>query len=86
MTRATYRPVLMCLFLTAFPPSSASEEPSLSRIAFGSCAHQDSTQRIWESILSLKPQLFVLLGDNLYADAMDVETLRAAYSKFGEVP
>ncbi|KAH9302924.1 hypothetical protein KI387_014507, partial [Taxus chinensis] len=40
----------------------------LSRIAFGSCANQSAPQPIWDAILRFNPQLFIWLGDNIYAD------------------
>ncbi|XP_039120066.1 alkaline phosphatase D [Dioscorea cayenensis subsp. rotundata] len=40
----------------------------VSRIAFGSCAHQSSPQPIWDAIINFDPQLFIHLGDNIYGD------------------
>lgn len=44
-----------------------SAEP-LTRIAFGSCANQSAPQPIWDAVLELDPNLFIFLGDNIYAD------------------
>jgi len=41
---------------------------SLQRIAFGSCAMQFKPQPIWDTIAKQKPDLFLFLGDNIYAD------------------
>ncbi|CAK9325072.1 unnamed protein product [Citrullus colocynthis] len=58
-----------------FPSSSASQQeqlmepqPVVSRIAFGSCAHQDAPQPIWNSIINFDPHVFIWLGDNIYGD------------------
>jgi len=40
----------------------------LQRIAFGSCAMQFKPQPIWDVIGKQQPDLFLFLGDNIYAD------------------
>ncbi|KAL3699152.1 hypothetical protein R1sor_017174 [Riccia sorocarpa] len=45
------------------------QEPVLSRIAFGSCANQSAPQPIWTAISAFDPEVFIWLGDNIYADA-----------------
>jgi alkaline phosphatase D len=32
-------------------PAAAQSAPTLTRIAFGSCAHQERPQPIWEAVL-----------------------------------
>ncbi|XP_059636903.1 uncharacterized protein LOC132279003 isoform X2 [Cornus florida] len=46
----------------------ASDEPLVSRIAFGSCADQSAPQPIWNAIINFEPQVFIWLGDNIYGD------------------
>jgi alkaline phosphatase D len=58
------------------------EEP-LTRLAFGSCADQDAPQPIWEAVLDFEPELFLFLGDNVYADTEDMARMRGEYSKLG---
>jgi alkaline phosphatase D len=41
---------------------------TIHRIAFGSCAMQFKPQPIWEIIEEQEPDLFLFLGDNIYAD------------------
>jgi len=55
------------------------------RIAFGSCANQKKPQPIWPSISAHHPDLFVFLGDNLYADAKDEASLAQRYAEFEAV-
>lgn len=55
-----------------------AEEP-LARIAFGSCANEHKPQPVWEAINDLKPQLFIFMGDNVYADSADPAKLKASY-------
>ena len=40
----------------------------VERIAFGSCAKHWQPQPIWEAIIEKGPDLFLFLGDNIYAD------------------
>lgn len=63
------------------PPLDADTE--LRRIAFGSCLHQDGPQSILDVIARQAPGLFLMLGDNVYADAEDEATLREAYATLG---
>ena len=41
---------------------------AIERIAFGSCAKQWRHQAIWDSVIATRPDLFVYLGDAIYAD------------------
>lgn len=73
--------------LTCFLPARGfSEEPVLSRIAFGSCARQDRPQPIWDAVIETRPQLFVFLGDNIYGDTSDMQLLRTRYQLLGDQP
>jgi alkaline phosphatase D len=74
--------------LAAEPLASQGEaaEPLVRRIAFGSCLGQDGVQPIWDHVLAAKPDAFVLLGDNVYADTQDPAELRAAYAKLDAQP
>ncbi|MBL8629820.1 MAG: alkaline phosphatase family protein [Rhodospirillaceae bacterium] len=59
---------------------------TLSRIAFGACAHQSKAQPVWDAILETKPDLFVFLGDNVYGDTRDMAELRRCYAQLAEKP
>ena len=43
-------------------------ENILTRIAFGSCADEELPQPIWATIQAENPDIFLFLGDNVYAD------------------
>lgn len=64
----------------------AASGQDITRIAFGSCSHQDKPQPIWTEVLADDPDLFIFLGDNVYADTDDPDELEAAYSKLVTVP
>lgn len=65
---------------------SAVAATPLTRIGFGSCAKETSPQPVWDSVNKLEPDLFILVGDNVYADSGDPIVLAESYRKFGEVP
>jgi alkaline phosphatase D len=62
----------LLLLLVAASPLVAQKLPDasqpLSVIAFGSCADQAKPLAIYDTIAELKPDLLLLLGDNIYAD------------------
>lgn len=78
--------------------SVAAEMPAadavLTRIAFGSCADEEIPQPIWKAIAAADPDLFLFIGDNIYADwyqnaPVDVvtpETLSQAYAMLDAHP
>lgn len=72
----------------ALSPALAArpEEKALTRIAFGSCAHQDKEQPIWDRVNAWTPDLFIFLGDNIYGDTEDMDVMRAKYAKLAAKP
>lgn len=57
-----------------------SNAPSC-KIAFGSCCLQNESQTIWDAVIAAEPDIFVMLGDNVYADSTDPVQIRAAYDQ-----
>ncbi len=76
-----------CLFIAVFffSLNAACEGEDVFRIAAGSCANQNRNQVIWQPILDSQPDLFLFLGDNVYADTEDRAEMRAAYDKLNNV-
>lgn len=68
------------------PFAAADPQKPLTRIAFGSCARQTKPQPIWEAILAKQPELFVFLGDNIYADTESEAEMAKAYAALGAQP
>ena len=58
----------------------------LTRIAFGSCNRQNRPQPHWDKILATDPQLFLHLGDNIYADTTDPAVMRRKYDDLARDP
>jgi len=67
-------------------PASTSFAQQRTRIAFGSCANQNKPQPIWAPILIDHPDLFIFLGDNIYADTDDPTGIQACYDRLAQVP
>ncbi len=72
--------------LAASPPTVADDAAVVSRILFGSCIKQDQPMPILETIVAERPELFIFLGDNIYADTADMEVMRAKYAKLQADP
>jgi len=54
---------------------------TLTRIGFGSCADAGKPQPIWDPVLARHCDLFMFVGDNIYADTRDMTVLRAKYAE-----
>ena len=51
-------------------------------IGFGSCLDQDLPQPIWDGIKAQNPEVFIMLGDNVYGDTYgNIHNLERAYQK-----
>ena len=53
----------------------------ITRIAFGSCNDQAAPQPLWGPIRAAKPDLWVWMGDNIYADTADMTALDSMYAR-----
>lgn len=78
--------VLVAALVGASIPSetpSRAGEPNqdllVSRIALGSCAKQDRPMPIWSAVSTFKPDVLLMLGDNIYGDTEDMTVLRQKY-------
>ena len=58
----------------------------VSRIAFGSGADQDRSQPVWDTVLALRPQLMLMLGNSVLADSDDMLELQLQYDKLAAKP
>jgi alkaline phosphatase D len=54
--------------------------PAIARIAFGSCNREWLPQPLWKPILATQPDLWIWLGDNIYADTHDMDVMRQKYA------
>ena len=73
---------LICIIIMAsgcsqpIKPSNDQHKP-IQTIAFGSCNKQDMDQSFWPIIAAQNPDLWVWLGDNIYADTEDMGLMAA---------
>jgi alkaline phosphatase D len=65
------------------PWRTLAETTTLERIAFGSCLDQRWPQPIWQGVLGARPQLFLMIGDNVYGYVRSAELreLKEAYAE-----
>ncbi len=67
-----------------------TQDAELSRIAFGSCARETQPQPIWDVVQQTSPDLFLFIGDNVYADIPKVperrEQIEASYQRLAAIP
>jgi len=72
----------LCALLLA---ASAAAQ-AIDTIAFGSCIRQGKPQPVWEAVNALEPDVFLLLGDNVYADTTDMDAMRGTYAMLAAEP
>ncbi|HAE11047.1 MAG TPA: hypothetical protein DCG39_05315 [Opitutae bacterium] len=79
-------PLLLAWLMLPCPGRGEQKQKPVERIAFGSCLKQTRPQPIWESVLKANPDVFVLLGDNIYGDTRDMDKLKSKWEAFGAIP
>ncbi|MEZ4816164.1 MAG: alkaline phosphatase D family protein [Bdellovibrionota bacterium] len=85
--------LILFLFLSCSTPKQiakavkpAEMSAPVFRVAFGSCNNQDQDQSFWELVLKQNPQVWLWLGDNIYADTRVPRVLKAKYQKLLDNP
>jgi len=58
---------------------------SVDVIAFGSCNRQNRPQPLWQPIISDQPDLWIWMGDNIYGDTPNMDTLSSKYELQNQV-
>jgi alkaline phosphatase D len=81
------------LAATASPLPRLSPDTLIERIAFGSCLDEEKTPPPWDEIRARRPDVFMMLGDNVYADTEagvyvgpNLEVMRRSYAALGAQP
>jgi alkaline phosphatase D len=69
-----------------YVPDPTSIGPELDYITFGSCLSQDKPQPILDTIVADRPDLFIFLGDNIYADTDEPDIIADKYRKLAARP
>jgi alkaline phosphatase D len=70
----------------AAAPAGGAQTAVLERIMFGSCVLQSRPQPVFDTVVSLSPDLFVFLGDNIYADTSNPEVMQRKYGRLAASP
>jgi alkaline phosphatase D len=81
-----FRRLLCFIMITGLSTTAAPAQQPLTRIAFGSCADQAKPQPIWEAIVDSRPDLFLFIGDTIYADTRDMEVMKKKYAQLAAKP
>ncbi len=66
-------------------PQAVADAP-LATIGFGSCLNQEQPSEALHTCAKLRPDVFVFLGDNIYADTTDEAVFKAKYAKLDAQP
>ncbi|RYC67076.1 alkaline phosphatase D family protein [Spirosoma sordidisoli] len=61
--------------------NNRADQAPISTIAFGSCSDQKRPQPLWDDIVAQKPNVWIWLGDNVYGDTENMDTLKAKYDR-----
>ena len=94
MNRVRHAAALPCLALAAILQSGcgapgmgvpSSQPPSMARIGFGSCLRQNRPAPLLDFLADHPPDVFLFLGDNIYADTRDLDQIRAHYATLGRI-
>ena len=86
IARSALCALLVSVLYASILPVVRGDDVPLSRIAFGSCAKQDEPQPIWEAVVESDPDVFLLIGDNIYGDSEDLDVLKAKWDQLGAIP
>ncbi len=81
-----------CETKPADKPAERSQHPAV-RLSFGSCADDDAPDHpVWEGLIASDPDVFLMMGDNVYADSPEfvarpsAELMRREYAKLAATP
>ncbi|MDC0254153.1 alkaline phosphatase family protein [Bacteriovoracales bacterium] len=79
--------VIILLFQKTYASTiPLSNQKIVTKLAFGSCIKEHKKQKIWKQIRKDNPDLFIFLGDNIYADTEDMEVMKTKYKKLWNNP
>ena len=78
-----YIALLITTVINSDEKATSSPAQSADRlvIAFGSCNREYVEQPMWAEIMKQKPDLWIWLGDNIYGDTDNMDTLEYKYQK-----
>ncbi|HNR15332.1 MAG TPA: alkaline phosphatase D family protein [Chitinophagaceae bacterium] len=80
------RKLLLSICILSACLLSCKRETEITKIAFGSCGHQDEPQPVLALAAEQQPAAFIFLGDNIYGDTDNMDTLRNKYTRWMAQP
>lgn len=81
-----YIKILIIILISSFAVITNANDSNSLTIGFGSCANQNREQAIWNVISNHQPDLFIMMGDNVYIDSTDPLDMVNAYKKLSSNP
>jgi len=86
MAMVRLRKFVFPLLLLSACGMSCKQETAVTKIAFGSCGHQSDPQPVLAIAAAQNPDAFIFLGDNIYGDTDNMDTLWNKYERLGAKP
>jgi alkaline phosphatase D len=78
--------VCLWLFFIVGAQLACQQKVAKTSIAFGSCGHEDEAQPVLALAADYNPDAFIFLGDNIYGDTDNMDTLQRKYERLGSKP
>ena len=78
----TKKKLILAVLLLSTCWIGCKQETVVTKIAFGSCGYQDEPQPVLSLAAEQKPAAFIFLGDNIYGDTDNMDTLRNKYTRW----
>jgi alkaline phosphatase D len=78
--------IIAVVFISVSLFYCTEEKAPVTKIAFGSCGDQDWPQPVLALAANNKPDAFIFLGDNIYGDTDNMDTLKNKYARWQAQP
>ena len=78
--------ILVTLLLCVSVTFNSAHTAPIQKIAFGSCLRQNQAQPIWSAISATQADMFLFLGDNIYADTKKPNVMMKKYQQLAQQP
>ena len=81
--KAVLKTGILCLLFIGYNSNDSKKvsKTITTKIAFGSCSQEYKPLPIYNNIVSHRPDLFLFLGDNIYGDTKNMDTLKNKYQR-----
>jgi alkaline phosphatase D len=76
--------IFLLVVLSGFLTLQGRCDSTVSRLAFGSCCKQDKPIPILDSVIQFEPEVWIWMGDNVYADTVNMDKMAKKYAKLLE--